>query len=216
MDIFGLPYNTIVQKFVAKNHFDSVTNTKQKAMFTNDIAKITWSNTLSTETTNLPHKEIEEIQIFSIELKEQKEIKNILEIIDKAIPYHIIFVVSFEDKVYLSSSAKHPSPINNNKSVIDWTYTSSWFNKAGNKYTIVLKKDIDTVFFEFCQQLSTKSNKSIKNISDLSAYNSKIHLLEKEIEQLKENIASCKQFNKRVELNLKLKGLEEELSTIEK
>lgn len=214
MELFNLPYNTIIQRFVAKSHFDSVTNTKQKAMFTNDIAKIMWCNTLSTETTNLPHKEIEEIQIFSIELKEQKEIKSILEIIDKTIPYHIIFIVTFGDMVYLSTSAKHPSPLNDNKSVIDWTYTSPWFRKTENIYCLNLKKDIDSVFFDFCQQLSKKSNKSIKNIADLSAYNSKCSSLTKEIEQIKKKISTCPQFNKKVELNLSLKKLEDELSKI--
>lgn len=211
MEFFDLPYNTIIQRFVAKSLFDSVTNTKQKAMFTNDIAKIMWCNTLSSETTNLPHNEIEEIQIFSIELKGKKEIKSILEIIDKTIPYHIIFIVSFADEVYLSASAKHPSPLNDNKSVIDWTYTSPWFKKTENTYSIKLKKDIDTVFFDFCRQLSPQSNSSIKNIADLTAYNSRVSALSKEIEQLKKKIFSCSQFNKKVELNLKLKELEQEL-----
>lgn len=211
MEFFDLPYNTIIKRFVAKSLFDSVTNTKQKAMFTNDIAKIMWCNTLSSETTNLPHNEIEEIQIFSIELKEKKEIKSILEIIDKTIPYHIIFIVSFADEVYLSASAKHPSPLNDNKSVIDWTYTSPWFKKTENTYSIKLKKDIDTVFFDFCRQLSPQSNSSIKNIADLTAYNSRVSALSKEIEQLKKKIFSCSQFNKKVELNLKLKELEQEL-----
>ncbi len=212
MDLFNLHFNTIIQRFVAKSHFDSGINTKQKAMFTNDIAKIIWCNTLSTETTNLPHKEIEEIQIFKIELKTLKEVKSILEIIDKAIPYHIIFVVSFENMIYLSASSKHISPINDNKSIIDWTYTSPWFKKEENIFSINLKKDIDTVFFDFCQQLSQKANANIKNITDLSEFNSKIYTLSKEIEQLKKKIQSCPQFNKKVEMNLKLKDLEEKLN----
>lgn len=214
MEFFDLPHSTIIRRFVAKSLFDSVTNTKQKAMFTNDIAKIMWCNTLSSETTNLPHNEIEEIQIFSIELKEKKEIKSILEIIDKTIPYHIIFIVSFADEVYLSASAKHPSPLNNDKSVIDWTYTSPWLKKTENTYRIKLMKDIDTVFFDFCRQLSPQSNSSIKNISDLTAYNSRVSALSKEIEQLKKKVLSCPQFNKKVELNLKLKELEQELKTL--
>jgi len=212
MDLFNLPYNTIIQRFVAKSHFDSVTNSKQKAMFTNEIAKIIWCNTISTNTTNLPHKEIEEIQIFKIELKTQKEIKNILEIIDKSIPYHIIFVVSFEEMIYLSASSKHPSPLNDNRSIIDWTYTSQWFKKTENRYTLKLKKDIDTVFFDFCQQLSQKTNLNIKNITDLSEYNSKFSTLSKEIDQLKKRIHTCPQFNKKVEMNLMLKDLEEKLN----
>lgn len=215
MELFDLPYNTIIQRFVAKSHFDSVTNTKQKAMFTNDIAKIMWCNTLSTETTNLPHKEIEEIQIFSIELKERKEIKSILEIIDKTIPYHIIFIVTFGDELYLSASTKHASPLNDNKSVIDWTYTSQWFRETGNTYCLNLKKDIDTVFFDFCQQLSQKSNSSIKNIADLTAYNARFSSLTKEIELLKKKISTCPQFNKKVELNLSLKKLEEEFKILQ-
>lgn len=215
MELFNLPYNTIIQRFVAKSHFDSVTNTKQKAMFTNDIAKIIWCNTISTETTNLPYKEIEEIQIFRIELKDQKEIKSILEIIDKTIPYHIIFIVSFREEIYLSASAKHPSPINDNKSVIDWTYTSTWFIEAENTYCINLKKDIDTIFFDFCQQLSQKSNISIKNIADLTAYNARFASLTKEIELLKKRISTCSQFNKKVELNLNLKQLEKELKILQ-
>lgn len=214
MELFNLPYNTVIQRFVAKNHFDSVTNTKQKAMFTNDIAKIMWCNTLSTETTNLPHKEIEEIQIFRVELKEQKEINNTLEIIDKAIPYHIIFIITFGDMIYLSTSAKHSSPLKANKSVIDWTYKSPWFKEEENKYIINLKNDIDTVYFDFCQQLSKKPIKSIKNIDDLTAYNVKVRLLINEIELLKNKINSCPQFNKKVELNIKLKKVEMELSRL--
>lgn len=214
MELFNLPYNTIIQRFVAKSHFDSVTNTKQKAMFTNDIAKIMWCNTLSTETINLPHKEIEEIQIFSIELKERKEIKSILEIIDKTIPYHIIFIVTFGDELYLSASAKHSSPLNDNKSVIDWTYTSPWFKETENTYSLNLMKDIDAVFFDFCQQLSQKSNSSIKNIADLTAYNARFSSLTKEIELLKKKISTCPQFNKKVELNLSLKKLEDDLSVL--
>lgn len=214
MELFNLPYNTIIQRFVAKSHFDSVTNTKQKALFTNDVAKIMWCNTLSTETTNLPHIEIEEIQIFSLELKERKEIKSILEIIDKAIPYHIIFIVTFGDELYLSASAKHPSPLNNNKSVIDWTYTSPWFKETENPYYINLKKDLDNVFFDFCQQLSQKSNSNIKNITDLSAYNSRYFLLKKEIEQIRKKISICSQFSRKVELNLRLKHLINEFNNL--
>jgi hypothetical protein len=36
----------------------------------------------------------------------------------------------------------------------------------------------------------------------------------KEIESLKKKITSCDQFNKKVEMNIKLKGLEKELSEL--
>lgn len=116
--------------------------------------------------------------------------------------------------IYLSTSAKHSSPLKANKSVIDWTYKSPWFKEEENRYIINLKNDIDTVYFDFCQQLSKKPNKSIKNIDDLTAYNVKVRLLINEIELLKRKINSCHQFNKKVEFNIKLKEVEMELSRL--
>ena len=214
MNLFNLPASTIVQRIVPKNSFDSFTNRKQKDLFTRDIAKITWSNSLSTTTTNLPSKDISEIQIFTIALKERKDITILLNVIDKAIPYHIIFIVEFETSIYISTSSKHPSPINEIKSVIDWTFKSDWHNKNKKRYTLELKRNLDYVFYEFCRQLSLKSNRSIKNINDLVQYNLQISALIKDIEETQKSIASCRQFNKKVEMNLKLKQLEEQMNNL--
>lgn len=212
MDSFNLPQSTVVQRVVPKNSFDSFTSSKQKELFTKYVAKITWSNSLSSKTINLSGKEILEIQIFHIELKEQQDIKAVLNIIDKVIPYHIIFEVSYGNSVYLSTSSKHQLPPNEDKSVIDWTFKTSWFKTDKNSYKLDLKKSLDYIFYEFCAQLSLKPNKSIKNISDLVSYNARINAICKEIAQLKKKIASCEQFNKKVELNLKLKKLEQEFN----
>lgn len=211
MDYFDLPYSTVVQRVVPKNTFDPFTNSKQKELFTKYVAKIIWKNSLTSETTNLPSKDVIEIQVFHIELKVQGEISTLLDVINKNISYHIIFIVEFNDLIYLSVSPKHPSPLDEAKSIIDWTFKTPWFHKNDKQYKIELRKSLDNVFYEFCQQLSLKPNRSIKNINDLLAYNSKIYSLTKEIERVKRSIASCQQFNKRVELNLKLKVLEQEL-----
>jgi len=214
MDYFNLPSNTIVQKVVPKNSFDVHTNSKQKERFTKNIVKIVWSNKLSAETINLIGKDIAEIQIFKIELKEKKDITILLNVIDKAIPYHIIFIIEFEGSVYVSTSSKHVSPLNDDKSVIDWTFKSNWHNKSKKPYTLDLKRDLDYVFYDFCQQLSLKPNTKANGIQDLVQYNSQVSALIKEIEQTKKHIVSCKQFKKKVELNLKLKQLEEMLENL--
>ena len=214
MDYFSLPTNTIVQRVVPKNSFDSYTNSKQKEDFTKDIAKIIWSNKLSVETINLAGKYISEIQIFQIELKEKKDITALLNVIDKSIPYHIIFIIEFEGSVYVSTSSKHASPLNDDKSVIDWTFKSEWHNKNEKRYGLGLKKDLDYVFYEMCQQLSLRNNEKNRTIHDLVQYNNQISVLSKDIEQTKKNIASCKQFNKKVELNMKLKELEQKMDNL--
>lgn len=210
--MFNLPKSTVVQKIVPKNAFDAYTNSKQKKAFADKIQRITWLNKISFETVNLKDAEIKEIQIFKIELKEKIEIKDILSIIDKAIPYHIIFLVSFNEEFYISTSVKHLHPNDEDNAIIDYTFKSIWLNITENPYTIELKNDLDWVFQNFCEQLKTVKTDS-SDIWELVRAQKQDDSLRKEIEKIKSEIARCKQFNIKVELNMKLKELEKSLTS---
>jgi len=214
MELFKLPHTAKVNRVIPKNAFDSYTTAKQKKQFTDLIARITWTHKLSKDTVNLEGKDIKEIQVFRIELKAKEEIQTVLDIIDKSIPYNIVFVIEFDGRIYISTSTKHPHPINEDNSVIDWTFKTGWFPPSENKYTLQLKKSIDAVYHDFCIQLSGKSSMATKPLQDLIAYKKKVDALEKEIAKLKSGMASSKQFNNKVELNLKLKATEDELQSL--
>jgi len=169
---------------------------------------------LSPETINLEAKEIKEIQIFKIELKVREEVQPLLDIINKAIPYNIIFIIEESDSIYLSTSTKHPHPVNNDNSVIDWTFKTSWFTQNENTYSLHLKKSLDAVYHDFCIQLSGKKSMAKKSLQDLVHYNKQIDTLEKEIIQLKKIIKNSKQYKYKVELNLLLKQRSKELKTL--
>ncbi len=214
MEFFSLPNTARVNKVIPKNAFDAYTNSKQKKMFSDLILRITWLQKLSQDTVNLEGKEIKEIQIFKIELKVREEIQPLLEIIDKAIPYNIIFIIQELDSSYLSTSTKHPHPLNANNSVIDWTFKTPWFLNNENKFAMHLKKNLDAVYHDFCIQISGKKNMARKSLQDLVHYNKQIYLLEKEIQQLQTNIKNSKQYKYKVELNLLLKQRSKELQSL--
>lgn len=211
MELFNLPHTTKVNRVIPKNAFDSYTNAKQKKLFTDLIARITWTHKISKDTVNLEAKEITEIQVFRIELKAKEDIQPVIDIIDKAIPYHIIFIVEHEHLIYLSTSSKHPHPVNEDNAVVDWTFKTDWFEPAENKYALLLKKSVDAVYHDFCIQLSGKASMASKPIQDLIAYKKQASALEKEIARLRSGIANSKQFKDKVALNLKLKEAEEQL-----
>ncbi|MDR2235314.1 MAG: DUF4391 domain-containing protein [Chryseobacterium sp.] len=210
--MFNLPKSTLIQKVVPKNAFDAYTNTKQKKAFAEKIQRITWLNKISFETINLKDAEIKEIQIFKVELKEKIEINDIVNIIDKAIPYHIIFLIYFNNEFYISTSVKHLHPNDEDKAVIDYTFKSVWLSIDNNPYTVELKNDLDWVFQNFCEQLKTV-NTNASNIWELVQTQKQDDSLRKEIEKVKSEIARCKQFNIKVELNIKLKRLEKSLTS---
>lgn len=214
MNIFNLPQSTVVNKVIPKKAFESYTNAKQKKQFTDYISQITWLYKISSDTVNLEAREIIEIQVILIKLKFNKDIKQVLDVIDKSIPYNIIFVVEFEGRIYLSTSTKHPHPVNKDNAVIDWTFYSNWFTSDKIPYSLNLRTSIDTVYYEFCVQLSGKLNMSSKTFQELNEYKRNSNFLEKEITKLKSSIAKCKQFNRKVELNIKLKALENEYAKL--
>jgi len=97
---FNLPKNTLVDKFIPKNKFFSKTilNSKIKDDFTNQIKKITWKYKLSPETISVNKtSKVEEIQIFEIELKNKTTPNNILQVIDRLIPYPILYIFTYEN-----------------------------------------------------------------------------------------------------------------------
>ena len=212
MSFFNLPKQTQVNKSIPKNAFDSYINSKQKKLFVDIIERIRWTNKLSVETINLEGKEISEIQIFEVALRQKDNIEKLLEIIDKSIPYHIIFVLNFEDQVKISIAQKHLHPTNENNTVIDWTFKSEWLNKDLIKYQLNLKGTLDSVIKDFCIQLSGKKEDVDLSLNELVEKESQIEKLEKEINKLKSQIKTTKQFNQKVELNALLRQREMELN----
>jgi hypothetical protein len=214
MDYFKLPQTTKVQRVVPKNSFDSYANTKQRKLFTDKVSKITWTNKLSQKTINLETKEIKEIQVFRIELKVKDDISSILNIIDKAIPYHIIFIVAHEGLIYLSASMKHPHPANEDNSVIDWTFKSKWFEASKDLFRINLKSNLDFVFEDFCNQISGLRLTNKLPLHLLVERSKQIESLQKEIRNLEAQISKAIQFNQKVHWNVELRSKRSELKKL--
>ena len=203
MSYFNLPISTNVNRFIPKNAFDAFTNAKQKKKIADTIEKITWLNKLLKETINLTGKEIIEIHIIEIKLKEEIYPKDLLDIIDKSIPHHTIFVLSFKDSILFHTSKKHQHLLGQDICIIDWSFATQWFLANENKYQLNLKISLDFVYADFCSQLSnyTKEQKDIDKIIDHDKY---LKGLKKQITDLKKAIRAEKQFNKKVELNIAL------------
>ena len=207
MTYFELPKSTIVNRFIPKNAFDDYTTSSQKKKFTDTIDKITWLNKLSKDTINLDGNDVKEIQIFEIKLKTKEKIQPLLNVIDRAIPYHIIFIITFGDEAYLSTSKKHNHINNENAAVVDWNFISEWQPNAKKKLSLNLKESIDFIYIDFCSQISGFKSKSIKEIIEKDSSKTKF---KKQIEELEMKIKKEKQFNLKVEMNQKLKELKKE------
>ena len=202
--MFNLPKTTIVDKIIPKVKFYEKTgaNSKLKQLFIDDIEQIIWKNKLSKDTINLDEgKKVKEIEIFEITLKHKDLSKDILKTIDKFIPYQILYILRFEDKIKFTIAYKDNNKNNENIMVVDSYYESDWINENECNISLDLINSLDYVYNEliksFIPREIPKNNIDIKYI----VQNEKeIQILEKEIDKLEKTLRKEKQFNKKVEV----------------
>lgn len=209
--MLNLPHTTIVGKVVPKNSFDKFTNSRQKKLMTECVERIRWTNKLSPDTIRLEGSEIIEIQVFEIALRKKTNTSEILDVIDRNIPYHIVFELHFENEVQYSAAQKHQHPTAEASAVIDWRFLSEWKKMEDSGFQLNLKISLDEVFTDFCLQVAGKDRKQKHNLTQVIQTEAIKKRLNTEIEKLESEIKSCKQFNKKVELNVKLHGKKGEL-----
>lgn len=95
-----LPEKTFFNKPVPKNKFYEKLDVKSelKKVFVNQIEKIVWRNKLSPATLNVqPGTRVQELLVFEITLKTRPLDEAALKLIDKGIPYHILFLLKHDD-----------------------------------------------------------------------------------------------------------------------
>jgi len=189
-----LPKEAFVNKFIAKSKFYEKVNlsTKLQKEFIDKIQKITWKYKLAESTIGIAKTEaVTEIQIFEIELKEQVIPKNVLKVIDRSIPYQILYRFVFNDKIAYGITLKEHTSVEN-------YYFCDWNADISFEFTgIDLEKVYQKVIKAFVRD-EARQKISFNEVIDLDK---KIKALETEITALDNRISKEKQFNRKVEIN---------------
>lgn len=103
--MFALPKQTRFDKNMPKEIFyqKGDFSVSDRELFVSQIAKITWSHKIAPNTINIEASEdFTEIQVIHIALKSEEYQIKILSIIQKMIPYHIVFVLSHKGQARLA------------------------------------------------------------------------------------------------------------------
>ena len=188
---------------------------KLERKFIDEIEHIIWKYKLSQETINLePTKEVEEIQVFEIKLKERDISIEVLENIDRIIPYPILYIIRYNDNIKLTIAYKERNKIDENKMVVHSYYQSEWMKEYDLKIDILQGLNLKEVYDNIIRQLIPLESKIQDDIEELIELNERIESLKKEIKRLEKRIIKEKQFNRKVDLNIKLQKKKRELEEL--
>ncbi len=206
-DIFKLPQEAFVNKFIAKTKFyeKATLSSKLQKEFVDKIQKITWKYKLAESTVGITKTDtVTEIQIFEIELKEQVIPKKVLQVIDKTIPYQILYCFVFNESVAYGITLKENTSVEN-------YYFSNWNEDMLFDFTGI---DLEKVYQKLVKAFIRNEAKTKSSFQEIIDGDKKIKLLENEIAALENNISKEKQFNRKVETNKILLAKKAELEDI--
>lgn len=209
------PDSTLVNKIVPKTAFYKhlEVNTSMKTHFVEDVDRIVWAYKLAPSTLNVTDgKLVHEITVFSVILKNQDCPNDVFVFIDKNLPRHTAFILSFEGQKCILVNYKESNPANSAMPYkVSKTYKSSWV-KETDASLILEGSSLDLIYENMVRQVAgaliVESTKDLK--SDISLSQKQEQLL-KDISILKKRIAVERQPQKKFMLHKQLRELESQL-----
>lgn len=204
--MWDLPQATAFNKRIPKQTFYeklSLSSAMQK-VWTDDIQAIYWRHKIATTTTTLAKgAEVEEIEVLEIQLKKPELPKAVLQQIDKAIPYHILFILSYEGKCQAWIGYEQRI-----------YYHTAWVE--ADMLSIHLDGlDMDKVYQNLVRRIAGdalgNTQSATSSLADDVAKSEERQKIEKEIAKLTAKMQKEQQFNRKVELHRRIKELKEKL-----
>lgn len=212
--MIGLPKSTEFNRRIPKQKFYENLDISPalKRVFVEQIKTIYWRNKIATTTINLgAGKTVTEIEVFEIKLTDQLPPEPVLRQIDKAIPYHIVFLLEYEGRYQAWTAYKEASAGVNAFKVHSY-YHTDWMEEEA----LPLKIDglnMDAVYENFVRQIggAALTADSEETLQQSVERDLRRQELQKQIAALQSKLRKEKQFNRQVEINTEIKKLKKDL-----
>ena len=215
--MYNLPQSTIVNRVIPKKTFVNQwgAKTRMKAHFTNDVVRVEWLAKLAPSTINVADgKEVHEITIFLVPIKDENCPDDIFSFIDGMIPRHTIFILRWGDMTCLHLNYKEwmESSTNTDKTFrIAKTYRSQW--RKDTEISLSIEGlTMDAIYEALVRQVAGEriiiQSESLREDVEKSTQR---EMLLKEIEILKRKEAKERQPQKKFAIHKQIVELKERL-----
>lgn len=176
------------------------------------IAGINLSHVLSPATTNLEiSKNVKEIYIITIDLKEKQIPNAFLDLFDKQIMFQTLFKLCYNNSVVYRASLKEFNEDETMK--ILKTFQTDWQDELKQEFPTTSK--LENVYKTIISNITSHQFKQDEEFSDYVLRLDKIRKQKAEIDKLTRMMLAEKQPNIKMELNDKIKKLKNELKELE-
>src|SRR5262245_38083773 len=215
--MFAYPKQARLNRVVPKNkiYAHAQPGKQVKELFVAQVDEIVWKYKLSPETINLPARNgINEIQVFEIALKTPELEEAVLQSMDKAIPFPLLFQVLHGEQIRFFASYKRPSDADSSKWVIEASFQTEPQPVNAERPSLPVAVDLAGLYEQIVRRHIPLPPRTGEGIREHVARFNAIAAKEKERGQLEARFDKENQFNRKVELNAALRSLSQELESL--
>ena len=214
-----LPKSTEFNKKIPKQKFyeNLEISPALKKIFIEQVDKIIWSNKIASSTTNLAGGDlVKEIEVLEVFLKSPNLDDELLRHIDRAVPYHIVFILEYQGRYKACISYKEAATSGNRAFKVNSYYYTDWLDKQD----LPLKLEgltLDAAYENFVRQIAGETLQKMvsdESLKDSVARSEQKELLQRQILALESKIRKEKQLNKQMQINSELKKLKRNLEEL--
>lgn len=211
--MLSFPASTAFERRIPKQKFyqNLDVTAEVKHLFIEQIKLITWANKLSAQTMNLaPGQTVQEIEVFRIRMAGDALDSRVLNLMDKQIPYHLLFVLERPDgKCQLSVTYKEAGQGGGSAFHLRQNYRTDW--QTPEALTLNLTGlNMDALYESIVRQIAgdalaaPKAETLQAAVEQAQAWEK----LQKQIDQLKSRMRKEKQLAKQMEIRREIQRLE--------
>jgi len=234
-DKLAIPKACRVNRTVYKKLFydNAELTAKDKALFADSIDKITWVACLKAETVNIPifrnaERDYPEMEVIEVTLSADKGLRRIAEIIMHTIPYPMLLVFRMNDayqlpdgRFQLWAAHQHLSLADSGRVTLESFEHTGWLTADSdlpdalnlktmrwNNFFVLYSDMVDAISIWRARQL-TQDNQTTLTGDEARLLLAAAEELNAQIAKLKAELKKEKQFNRKMEIGIKIKQLEE-------
>ena len=188
-----------------------------KRIFVEQVKGIQWRNKLASSTLNVGAGQVvTEIEVIEIVLTHPQLDESILRHLDMTIPYHIVFLLSYEGKYQVWTAYKELAQGGTKEFKVQVYYHTDWLAEEDIPLRIV-GLDLDKVYENFVRQIGgdrLQASDAGESLMETVKKDERRKDLTKQIDVLQKKIRKEKQLKLQMELRQEVKRLQKELSLV--
>lgn len=217
--MLNLPKTTEFNKRIPKQKFyeNMEISPALKKIFVEQVKAIYWRNKIAASTMNIAAgTDVTELEVFEVRLTSPMLDDSLLEQIDKEIPYHILFLLEYQNKYQAWIGYKEAAASGNKAFKVNGYYHTAWLDEE----ELPLKLEgliVDAVYENYVHQVAgdkLKTENADESLKESVARDEQKQALQKKITTLQAKIRKEKQLNKQMHMNSELKKLKKELEVL--